>query len=259
MLILLPPSETKRPGGSGDPLRVTDLAFASLTERRDEALDALVSLAQDPEEMARVLKLSARQLGEVETNSAARTSATMPAIDRFTGVLYDALGAAELPQQARAWLGEHVAIQTALLGPIGAADPIPAFRLSAGQRLPGLAPLKRHWASATTAAFAGEGLVLDLRSEAYRALGPVPADVEQAYVRVVNGEGRALNHFNKQTKGVFARAVALAAETFHTIDEIVEWARDAGFAVRRDGGDVVIEEAAELPSQEIFANQASSR
>jgi hypothetical protein len=42
------------------------------------------------------------------------------------------------------------------------------------------------------------GPVLDFRSEAYVALGPVPAGVETAFLRVVaedgDGQKRALNH-----------------------------------------------------------------
>lgn len=259
MLILLPPSETKRPGGSGDPLRVGELAFAGLAPQRAAAVGALEEFAKDPGEMARVLKLSARQLGEVDTNAAVSASPTMPAVDRFTGVLFDALDAQTLCADARAWMGEHVAIQTALLGPVGALDPIPAFRFSAGQRLPGLTPLKRHWAERTTAELAGRGPVLDMRSEAYRALGPVPAGAEQAYVRVVNGEGRALNPFNKQTKGVFARALALAGERFASLDELVDWADGMGFSVSRDGDEIVLGEASSIPEAKIFAIEPAGR
>ena len=210
MLLLLPPSESKRPGGSGAPLDVSVLAFGALAPLRERALDALVALSEDPAEMTRVLKLTARQAGDVEANRAVRTAPTMPAVDRFTGVLYDALDAASLDGSARAWLGSHAAIQTALLGPVSALDPIPAFRLSAGHRLPGLPPVKRHWADDTARALTdGSRFVVDLRSEAYRALGPVPGSV---YVRVVaageDGAVRALNHFNKKAKGQLARALA---------------------------------------------------
>jgi hypothetical protein len=53
--------------------------------------------------------------------------------------------------------------------------------------LPGLHPLHRLWATAVGAALAAESprFVLDLRSEAYVALGPMPAAVSSAYVSVV--------------------------------------------------------------------------
>ncbi len=187
--------------------------------------------------MSRVLKLSDRQRDEVTVNRTVCTAPTLRAVDRFTGVLYDALDAASLHEGAQAWLSEHALIQTALLGPVGATDPLPAFRLSAGHRLPGLPPLKRHWSSSTTAALDGvDGPIVDLRSEAYRALGPVPGGPAQAYVRVVaeSGDGavRALNHFNKKTKGLFTRALAQDAPDISGLDDLVTWASGAGFSLR---------------------------
>jgi cytoplasmic iron level regulating protein YaaA (DUF328/UPF0246 family) len=230
MLILLPPSETKRQGGHGAPLDMTALRLPALRERRHEAVAALVSLSHDEEAAARVLKLSARQRGEVAVNARIGASPTMPAMDRYTGVLYDALDASALDDAARSWLAAHVMIQTAPLGPVGAADPIPAYRLAAGAALPGVAPLRRFWADAVTEALreSGAGFVLDLRSKAYVELGPVPAGLEQAYVSVVarsaDGGVRALNHFNKRAKGLFVRLLAERRPAATTIAGLLEWA-----------------------------------
>jgi len=242
MLLLLPPSESKRSGGSGAPLDVSVLAFRALAPLRERALDALVALSADPAEMTRVLRLTARQAGDVEANRAVRTAPTMPAVDRFTGVLYDALDAASLDGRARAWLDAHAAIQTALLGPVSALDPIPAFRLSAGQRLPGLPPVKRLWADDTARALTdGSRFVVDLRSEAYRALGPVP---ESVYVRVVaageDGTVRALNHFNKKAKGQLSRALAQTRPEIDSADALQEWGAGAGFVFERAGEDLLL-------------------
>ncbi|MFZ8521077.1 peroxide stress protein YaaA, partial [Staphylococcus aureus] len=74
----------------------------------------------------------------------------------------------------------HVLVHSAPFGPVGALDGIPAYRLAASTSLPGLPSLRKIWADAVTAAIrdARPDLVLDLRSEAYAALGPVPADVD---------------------------------------------------------------------------------
>lgn len=237
MLILLPPSETKRPGGAAAPLALEHLVLPSLTVPRTEAVTALAALSQTPEIAARVLGLSARQHGEIAVNAAILTGATMPAVDRYTGVLYDALDAASLPSAARRWLGSHVLIQSAPFGPVGALDPIPAYRLAAGAALPGLPPLRRHWAEPVTAALAAASpsFVLDLRSEAYVALGPVPADVRSVYLRVVTrtaeGSVRALNHFNKHAKGDLVRALALARPRIGSVGAFRRWASAAGLSV----------------------------
>lgn len=234
MKILLPPSETKHPGGSGAPLVVDELALSGLASQRREVIDALVDLAADEDAARKVLGLSARQAGEVAHNRMLRTAATMPAADRYTGVLYDALDAASLSPASRRWLGSHVWIHSAPFGPVGALDAIPAYRLSAGTSLPGLKALRRHWAEATTAAIGAEApsFVLDLRSEAYVALGPVPASAPSAYVRVVTSQGRALNHFNKRSKGLLVRALAEQRPRFGTLRGLRTWAAANDFRFR---------------------------
>lgn len=238
MLILLPPSETKRPGGRARPLAVDGLALPGLAPQREAVIDALVALSADADAAARVLKLSERQRGDIVDNAALRTAATMPAVDRYTGVLYDALDAASLPAPARRWLGTHVLIQSAPFGPVGALDPIPAYRLAAGTSLPGLPSLRSIWADAATAALAEESprFVFDLRSEAYAALGPVPAGVRTAYLRVVTrgecGAVRALNHFNKHAKGALVRDLALARPRLGTTDAVLAWAASVGLEMR---------------------------
>ncbi|MFJ4037824.1 YaaA family protein [Microbacterium sp. NPDC090007] len=245
MLVLLPPSETKRPGGEGAPLDVDALALPALRPQRESVIDALIALSADEDEAARVLKLSARRRHEIADNAALRTAATMPAVDRYTGVLFDALDADTLDDAARSWLGAHVGIHSAPFGPVGALDAIPAYRLAAGTSLPGVAPLRRLWAAAVTASLgqANPGFVLDLRSEAYVALGPVPADVASAYVRVVTageaGAVRALNHFNKHTKGAFVRALAMSRPEVDDLGDLLEWAHANAWTVRTtDTGDI---------------------
>lgn len=239
MLILLPPSETKRPGGAGAPVAPDRLALPTLVPQREAVLGALAALSADPDRAAKVLKLSDRQRGDIADNAAVRTAPTMPAVDRYTGVLFDALDAASLPAAARRWLGAHVLIHSAPLGPVGALDLIPSYRLAAGTSLPGVAPLRRLWADAVTAALAetGSRFILDLRSEAYVGLGPVPAATASAYVRVVTagpeGTVRALNHFNKHAKGAFVRALALSRPRLGGRDALLRWATDAGWALRQ--------------------------
>lgn len=234
MWVLLPPSETKRPGGARAPLDLDALALPSLRAARTSVVDALVALSEDPDAAMRVLKLSAGQAGEVAVNAALRDAPTMAAVDRYTGVLFDALGADSLDAAARRWLGAHVLIHSAPWGPVGALDRIPAYRLAAGTSLPGLPALRRLWADAVGEALREEAprFVLDLRSEAYAALGPVPAGIPSAYVRVVTAEGRALNHFNKHAKGALVRALAQQRPRISTPRALRVWADEAGWLLR---------------------------
>lgn len=234
MKILLPPSETKHEGGHGSPLELGSLALPSLHEQRSAVVEALIDLAADEEAARRVLKLSDRQRGDVAHNRALRTAPTMAAVDRYTGVLFDALDARTLSTASRRWIGAHVWIHSAPLGPIGALDAVPTYRLAAGTSLPGLPALRRHWAEATTSAIADDApsFVLDLRSEAYVALGPVPATVASAYVRVVTEHGRALNHFNKKSKGLLVRAIAEDRPRISSLRGFRAWAQRRGIVLR---------------------------
>lgn len=231
MLILLPPSETKRAGGTGRSLSLELLRFPALTEARRALAEDVVALSRDPDAAIAALKLGPKQHGEVETNRLLWTSPTLPALDRYTGVLFDALDAASLSAQARSFAGRHLVIHAALLGPVGALDPIPAYRLSHDSRVPGR-PLKRHWRGAVASSLAAEpGLVLDLRSEAYVGLGPAPAGSHflRVLTEVEGGTRRALNHFNKKAKGEFARALIQAGVVFTDAVELLDWAPTAGF------------------------------
>ncbi len=245
MLILLPPSETKRDGGEGPALDLSSLSFSSwLTPTRKRVLSATVALARHPTESAKVLKLSPKQMFEVDRNRSLLTSPTAPAVDRYTGVLFEGLNAATLAHASRAFLGSHAFIQSALLGPVGALDLIPAYRLSFDTRLPKLegSPLKKVWAAGAGKALidamgsiAGGHLVLDLRSEGYADLTPLPAGANVYYVRVVtrgaDGSVRALNHFNKKGKGEFVRALAIDAavtESIDTLEDLFSWASTVG-------------------------------
>ncbi|MEV8266570.1 peroxide stress protein YaaA [Microbacterium sp. NPDC076911] len=246
MLILLPPSETKRPGGSKQPLDLTRLSYSSLTSQREAVIESLVALSDDPRRAARVLKLGPKQIVEVAVNAQLRESLTMPAVDRYTGVLFDALDASTLDGVSRRWLGAHVRIHSAPFGPIGALETIPSYRLGAAASLPGIPSLKRVWAEAVSAAISQDGprFVLDMRSEAYVALGPVPATVPSVYVRVVShtaeGEVRALNHFNKHAKGALVRLLATSRPRVSTLTGFMRWAESAGVQMRVSNGNEVL-------------------
>jgi cytoplasmic iron level regulating protein YaaA (DUF328/UPF0246 family) len=238
MLVLLPPSETKRDGGvEGSALDLSALRFPELTAPRKAALSALRTLSRNLGISTGALGLGPKQRFEIDRNRVVTSSPVMPAIERYTGVLYDGLAAETLSVEARAWVDRHVLVNSALFGLIGAADPIPAYRLSHNSRLPGLA-LKKHWRPPLGSLLeSSEGLVLDLRSESYAALGPLPRRDDAVYLRVVtqtpDGRTKALTHFNKKGKGVFVNALATAGVDHADVDSLLAWAASAGIGLLR--------------------------
>lgn len=229
MLIVLPPSETKAVGGNGAPLEFSALSFPTLTATRSDIAQDLVQLADDADEAMRVLKLGPKLASEVAANAELLTAPTMPALDRYTGVLFDALDAKALPAQARAQL----AVGSALFGVVRAEDHIPRYRLSGTTKLPrrGASPdsttptMRARWGSTITEALADEAFLIDLRSGTYLNLGKVKSAVTAT---VVTREGKVVSHFNKHHKGVLARELVLASTPPTTVEDAVEIACEAG-------------------------------
>jgi cytoplasmic iron level regulating protein YaaA (DUF328/UPF0246 family) len=178
------------------------------------------------------LKLGPTQRFEIDRNRAISTSAVMPAIERYTGVLYDALEVASLDAAARAFLADSAVIHSALFGLISAEDRVPAYRFSHDSRIPGTS-LAKLWREANAEVLAARpGLILDLRSESYVHLGPAPDRPDSVFLRVVtdggDGPRRALNHFNKHGKGELVRALARSAPRLAGVDDLIGWASAAG-------------------------------
>lgn len=213
VLVLLPPSETKSDGGAGAPLDLAGLAMPQLTAVRDKLVTELIELAKDPDATRKALALGKGADVEIARNAALRTSPTRPALERYTGVLYDALDAKSFSKAQREKAYARLGIGSALFGAIRAGDPIPAYRLSGGSKLPGLPTLSALWRDclpeALVAEAAGE-LVIDLRSGTYQQLGRVPGAVTaNVLTEHPDGSRTVVSHFNKHHKGLLARALVL--------------------------------------------------
>lgn len=201
MLVLLPPSEGKAPGGRGRPLDLDRLSSPSLNLVRARLVAALE--AADPQALQRVLGCSAE---EVAKDAVLTTSGTLPAIRRYTGVVYEALSYATLSPGGRRRANASLRIASALFGLLTPTDPIPAYRLSGGTSLPGIGSLAAQWRPVLEPELAAyRGLVVDLRSGPYANLARVPKAVQVRVLRESGGERTVVSHDNKYTKGLLAR------------------------------------------------------
>ncbi|MBI1349862.1 MAG: peroxide stress protein YaaA [Actinomycetales bacterium] len=243
MLILLPPSEGKSSPVCGPRLDLTSLSFPSLTPSRRTALGALTRLCRaDVDEAAAVLGLGPTQRGEVGVNARLRREPCAPAIEVYTGVLYEALDASSLSPRARLRLDDSVAISSALWGLVRTTDLIPAYRLSGSVRLPRIGALSTVWRDPIGAVLTdADGLLLDLRSSAYASLGPVPrsAASRSATVRVLterDGRRTVVSHSNKATKGHIVRALVKARRSPQDVDDLAHELVRAGFRVEIAAG-----------------------
>jgi cytoplasmic iron level regulating protein YaaA (DUF328/UPF0246 family) len=239
VLVLLPPSETKIDGGDGPPLRLQALSHPTLDPVRKALVDELVELAADPAACRTALGISARQDAEIARNGALWTAPTMPALHRYTGVLYDALDVRSLRGAAAERATARLAVGSALFGLLRAADPVPAYRLSAGSALPGGGTLAARWKPVLDpelAAIAAEQLVVDLRSGSYAALGRVPGAVTvNVLAERPDGSRSVVSHFNKAHKGRLARVLATTRAEPADAAAIAAIVRRAGMRVERRG------------------------
>ena len=240
--MILPPSETKAAGGSGPALDLAGLSRPELTPVRARLVDALVTLAGDVPAARQALGLGPRQDDEISRNAVLRTSPTLPALDRYTGVLFDALDVCSMTKAQRARASRRLVIASALFGLLGAEDPVPAYRLSAGSALPGVPGLRTLWRPALSPVLeAVDDLVVDLRSGAYAALAPVPdAMTVQVVSRRPDGGRAVVSHANKATKGRLARLLATTTAEPADPARLVQLLRRSGFRVERDGAALTV-------------------
>ena len=188
-------------------------------------------------------------LAEIEAgkNADLRTSPTMPALERYTGVLFDAIDVGSMSIGERNRASERVLIASALFGVLRADDLIPTYRLSGGNRLPRIGGLPALWRPKLTpvlAKLAAEALVIDLRSGAYGALAP---KLDAVTVNVLSerpdGKRSVVSHANKHTKGLLARLLITSTDHPSTAQDIAHSADRAGFTIELDGSnhiDVIV-------------------
>ena len=231
MLVLLPPSEGKTAPEAGPVLDLAALAHPELTARRERLLRTLIRVsAGRPATALKALGLSAGQAGELARNAGLASAPVAPAAEVYTGVLYERLRLAELAPTARA----RVLIASALWGVTRPDDPIPAYRLSIGARLPRTPRLAAYWRPALTRALPGDQLVVDLRSGAYAAAWTPPAGGPVVGVRAFRetaGRRAVVSHMVKAIRGEVARVVLEADPPPRTPEDVAQLVAATGRSV----------------------------
>jgi uncharacterized protein len=215
VLVLLPPSEGKTPGGDGPPVDLGALSWPELTGTRRKVGNALVRLCRgNPAKARTVLGLSAALDVDREAGALIWESPTMPAGHRYSGVLHDALGYPSLPAAARRRAAGSVVVFSGLWGASRPTDLIPAYRIGIGTRLPRMMGLPATWHTALRRALDDEIAdvgALDLRSTGYHQMyrPSATAATRLVAVRVMGPDGRrpAPSFQSKVAKGALVAAM----------------------------------------------------
>lgn len=234
-LILLPPSEGKAAGGDGTPWKRGSLSL-DLDRERIQVIAALEK-AMRTSESARgaLLGVKGRALAAAtDANRTVKKAKTRPAIERYTGVLYDALDYETLPAAQRRRLDASVVIFSGLWGLVMPRDPIPDYKLKMGAKLPGLGKLSLWWRDAITEELARRAkgrTVWNLLPNEHAAAWEPSEHLARFTVRFLEpgpgGKLVAVAHRNKSLKGAFVRFAA--SNTSVTPKDLRTWKAPGGF------------------------------
>ncbi len=182
MLIILPPSETKRPApATGPTLEIDSLSFPELNPLRRQVLGALIETSERPDALSR-LGVGPSLMGDVARNTDIRDLATRPTLDVYTGPLHAGLDAASLHPDAARRAASQIVVVSALWGALRPADRIPPYRLFICAHLVDMGRLEPMWRTVLPDALANaagpRGAIVDLRSPSYQAMGK-PTGLEE--------------------------------------------------------------------------------
>lgn len=214
MLIIVPPSESKRPPADhGEPVDLGALSFPELTPMRRQILEAVMATSAEPDAFAR-LHARPSMMPEVARNTWLSAVPAMPALDVYTGPLHDGLGAASWSQAAARRAGQSVVVVSPVFGALRPTDRIPPYRVHVCARLVGVGRLEPTWRTVLPDALASAaepaGIILDLRSPMVQAMGmPTGLGFRTVTLRIHHdASGRRIGGVTaKRARGTVARYV----------------------------------------------------
>jgi cytoplasmic iron level regulating protein YaaA (DUF328/UPF0246 family) len=142
----------------------------------------------------------------------ARRAPTLPAMERYTGVLYKELAWATLPAAARRRGERQVRIVSGLWGLVAPTDPVPLYRLKMSAAVGDLGRLASWWRprlAPVLAERAAGAVVWDLLPNEHEAAmdWTACAPARRITVRFLDAEGRTVSHWNKALKGSLVRFI----------------------------------------------------
>jgi hypothetical protein len=136
---------------------------------------------------------------------------TLPAWQRFTGVVWDHLAPYELTGQSLGRAEDSVLVVSAVTGLSAWSDPVPDFRLKLSVSLGALGRLDRFWRPTLTELLdehlAGRTVVDLLPNEHRGAWVPNPDRYDLIRPVLTAPDGRPAGHDAKAAKGLLARAL----------------------------------------------------
>jgi uncharacterized protein len=231
-LILLPPSEGKASGGEGAPLDFESFSFESLNATRALMAKALIQMSSKPRVAQKMLGVKGVALDKARAdNAAVLDSPTLPAIERYTGVMYDSIDHRSLDDAAKQSFGQNTIIMSGLFGLVRPFDLIPTYKLKMGARLrlkKACATIWKPLISKTLAANASYGVIWDLLPNEHSvAWDPSLVECKVRFtVKFLeagrDGRLKTVSHWSKALKGALVRHIVANPEAAGSHESALE-------------------------------------
>ncbi|WP_320007692.1 peroxide stress protein YaaA [Maridesulfovibrio sp.] len=185
-IILIPPSEGKADGGKNKPLKSVSGITADLIKAINEA------------EPKKLYGLKAKALeNAIAVNKEVLESKTMPAIERYTGVVYDAIDYQTLKHKSD--FDEKVLIVSGLFGLVRPTDLIPNYRLKIDKL-----KAAKLWLTSNSEQLKDK-FIIDLLPQAHKKAVKYDHGIEVEFVLKKAGKKMPAGHQGKHIKGRFVR------------------------------------------------------
>ncbi len=189
-IILIPPSEGKVAGGEYQSL-------GSLDGNSVVMYDRLISYAGDVSALLGVKDKALRKA--IEVNKDILKSPTVPAIERYSGVVYEGIAQDTLSLKAKEFLNSHVRIVSALFGLLHPQDLIPDYKLKI-EKL----DAAHYWKPIITRQLQ-ECYVIDCLPQTHRKAVNYKDGIKIDFIFYKNGKLMPAGHQGKLIKGKFIR------------------------------------------------------
>ena len=202
MKILIPPSEGKAK------VKPTKTLFGNTNFKFDREVNQVVRLLEliGDEDLRSVYGTSAEKaLMFHRQNQDIFNSPCAPAIERYTGVVYEHIEWGSLSGKAKDYMEKYIFIFSGLFGLLTPKTLIPDYKLKMN-----VLSLQHHWNPILTDALKEEKMIIDLLPQVHRkAYTPNKANVIFVDFLILNkGKKSAAGHFGKAVKGEFIRYIA---------------------------------------------------
>ena len=207
-IILLPPSEGKAIGGDASTKWAVDAGVfgSALAPQRQEIVEQLRKIKGGDQKM---LGVGGAHLLRAQSVNTSLFSPTLPAWQRYTGVVWDHLDLASMATAKRKTFTQRIVVPSGLAGLVRADDPLPDYRLKMGARFAPFGLMSKWWREAMTealVAMAKKRTVIDVLPNEHRAalaMGEITGIVRVDLV--AHSGGIVGGHNAKAAKGLLAQ------------------------------------------------------